>query len=328
MGKTAITGLRLVTALCFCIAAYGAQQPAPAENSAAGSTAGEDTAALAKAAQNPVSSMISVPFQYNLNLGVDRYDIDDALLTRILLRRWLDDEQSADGVLRLRIRNRLLREWFPGIEKHERTQHVINIQPVYPINIGKLNLINRVILPVMYQPLGEDDGEFGLGDTQYTLFFSPAESGKIIWGIGPAFSLPTATDDSLGTGKWSAGPSAVVLTMPGRWVFGALASNLWSFAGENDSPDVNSMLVQPFINYNLDKGWYLTSSPIITANWEADSDDRWTVPVGAGLGKIFKVGKQPLNAQLGAYYNVEKPDGGADWNLRFQLQFMFPKQQQ
>lgn len=295
-------------------------QDAPA---AAGAPAGDDTAALAKAAQNPISSMISLPFQYNLNMGADRYDIDkDALVMRGLWERWLDDEQGPDGVLRLRLRNRLLRE---SIEKHDRNQHVLNIQPVYPVTLGKLNLINRLIIPVLFQPLGKDDGEFGLGDTQYSMFLSPAEAGKVIWGVGPAFSIPTATDDVLGTGKWCAGPTAVVLTMPGRWVLGALASNLWSFAGEGDNPDVNSLTVQPFINYNFDKGWYFSSSPIITANWEADGDDRWTVPVGGGFGRIFKIGKQPMNAQMGAYYNMEKPDGAADWNLRFQMQFMFPK---
>jgi len=70
----------------------------------------------------------------------------------------------------------------------------------------------------------------------------------------------------------------------------------------------------------------LTSAPIITANWEADSDNRWIVPFGGGAGKIFKIGNQPVNAQLSAYYNVETPDSfGADWQMRAQIQFMFPK---
>jgi hypothetical protein len=291
----------------------------PAAESSGGDA---EAAALAKAAQNPISSMISLPIQYNLNLGADRYELEsDGFLLRGLVRRWLDEENGPDGILRLRLGNRFLRR---SIEKHNRTQHVVNIQPVYPVTLGNVNLINRLILPVLYQPVGKDDGEFGLGDAQFTTFFSPAEAGKIIWGIGPAFSIPTATDDVLGTGKWSAGPSVVVLTMPGRWVLGALASNIWSFAGDSDRPDVNSMLIQPFVNYNFQKGWYFSSSPVITANWESDSDERWTVPMGGGIGKIFKVGKQPMNAQVGAYYNVEKPEGGADWNLRFQLQFMFP----
>lgn len=287
---------------------------------------GGDAAALAKAAQNPISSMISVPIQYNLNLGANRYYLDDnALLARGLWRRFLDTENGPDGVLRLR--NRFAKEWLPGIEKKERTQHVVNIQPVLPVSLGKLNLINRFIIPVIDQPLGEDDHEFGLGDIQYSMFLSPAQPGRVIWGVGPAISVPTATDDALGTGKWSAGPGVVALAMPGKWVVGALANNIWSFAGDSDRPEVNAMLIQPFINRNFKNGWYATTSPVITANWKADSDERWTVPVGGGFGKIFKVSKQPLNAQIGAYYNVEKPEGAADWNVRFQLQFMFPKKQ-
>ena len=112
--------------------------------------------------------------------------------------------------------------------------------------------------------------------------------------------------------------------MPGRWVFGGLAYNMWSFAGDSDAPDVNQFLLQPFINYNFDEGWYASFSPVITANWEADSGERWTVPVGGGFGRVFTVGNQPVNASLAAYYNVEKPETAADWSLRFQLTFLFP----
>ena len=142
--------------------------------------------------------------------------------------------------------------------------------------------------------------------------------------MGGALVLPTASDDALGNDKWSVGPSVVVLTMPGKWVIGSLISNVWSVGGFGDE-DVNFFTWQYFINYNMDNGWYLTSAPIITANWEADSDNTWTVPFGGGIGKIFRIGKQPLNAQVSAYYNVETPASGADWQLRLQLQMLFPK---
>jgi len=138
-------------------------------------------------------------------------------------------------------------------------------------------------------------------------------------------SFPTATDKVLGTDRWSAGPSVVLLTMPGNWVIGTLVNNIWSFAGDSDKPDVNQFLLQYFINYNLPNGWYLTSAPINTANWEADNDDRWTIPIGGGAGKIFRLGKLPLNASAQSFYNVEHPDPGPEWSLRCQLQFLFPK---
>jgi hypothetical protein len=118
-----------------------------------------------------------------------------------------------------------------------------------------------------------------------------------------------------------------MLTMPGKWVLGFLANNQWSFAGDDARPEVNAFLLQYFVNYNLPQGWYLTSSPINTAAWNADSEDRWTIPIGGGVGRIFRAGRQPLNAQAGVYVNAVKPDDlpAADWTLRLQLQLLFPK---
>src|SRR4051794_25616460 len=128
-----------------------------------------------------------------------------------------------------------------------------------------------------------------------------------------------------GTGKWSAGPAAVAVWMPGRWVIGTLINNQWSSAGDNDRRQVNQMLVQPFVNYNLGKGWYLASSPIITADWEAKQGKNvWTVPVGGGFGRLPRVGKLPVNASVQAFDDVEASEFGTDWTLRLQVQFLFP----
>ena len=208
------------------------------------------------------------------------------------------------------------------------TQNILNIQPVWPFDITEnLNFITRTILPVVSQPdiLTSGEGRInGLGDTTFTGFFSPKKSKKLTWGVGPVFLFPTATDDALGSDKWGAGASVILLAMPGNWVVGSLVSNVWSFAGSGDQ-DVNLFTWQYFINYNMPDGWYLTSAPIITANWEADSDNTWTVPFGGGVGKLFKIGSQPINAQVSGYYNAVTPDFGADWQLRLQLQFLFPK---
>ena len=96
--------------------------------------------------------------------------------------------------------------------------------------------------------------------------------------------------------------------MPGNWVTGLLAQNVWSVASDSNTRDVNSFLFQYFINYNLENGWYLSTTPVITANWEADSDNRRTVPFGGGIGKLVKHDKQPVDYKLTAYYNAEKPE--------------------
>ena len=243
-----------------------------------------DDAALAKAAQNPIASLISLPFQNNTNFGV-------------------------------------------GPEN--KTQNILNIQPVYPVSLNSdWNLITRTILPVISQPAftPQQSRENGIGDINFTAFFSPIDSGSWTWGVGPTVTAPTASDDRLGTDQWLGGVSFVALTQPGNWVYGALISNSWSM-GSGSDPDVNSLFLQPFLNYNIPDsgGWYLTSVPIITADWEASSSQRWTIPLGGGFGRVFNIGKQPVNGQLQAFYNIEKPDNGADWQLRAQLQFLFPK---
>jgi hypothetical protein len=117
----------------------------------------------------------------------------------------------------------------------------------------------------------------------------------------------------------------VLLLQPKWGTYGGLVRQLWSFAGDDDRSNVNQTLIEPFLNFNLDKGWYLITDMIVTANWNADSNQRWTVPLGGGIGKLFKIGKQPINSRIEAYYNVEKPDGAPDWQLLFTFQFLFPK---
>ena len=247
---------------------------------------------LRKAAQNPIADLISLPFQNNT---------------------------------------------FFGIGPNDDTVNVLNIQPVIPFHLNsEWNLVTRTIVPLLYVPdlvsglpelpAGITGGDtFGLGDINTTLFLSPAKPGIAIWGFGPSLTLPTATDELLGTRKWSAGPSVVILFMSKPWVYGALARQLVSFAGNDDRKDVSQLLVQPFVNYNLPDGWYLVSSPVITANWEAAGGQKWNVPLGGGFGRLMRIGKLPVNTSVQTFYHVEHPTNGADWSFRFQVQLLFPK---
>ena len=215
-----------------------------------------------------------------------------------------------------------------GLGPNDRTQNVLNIQPVIPLGLGSnWNLITRTILPLITQPdLASTSGSTtGFGDLLLTAFVSPKQPGRVIWGAGPAISIPIGKE-GLSTEKWGLGPSALVLTMSGPWVAGVLVNNVWSVGGDETLSDVNNMLIQYFINYNFPSGWYLTSAPINTANWEAAAGNKWTVPLGGGAGKVFRLGRQPINANAQVYYNVTTPDDfGADWQFRFQLQLLFPK---
>lgn len=240
---------------------------------------------LAKASQNPIANLISVPIQNNFNFGVG-----------------VDDD----------------------------VQYSTLFQPVVPVSVGdKWNLINRTIIPIEYQPRMTPTGSsaWGLGDIQWQGYMTPKKASKVTWGVGPVVNLPTASDSALGAGKLSLGAGLVVLTMPGDWVIGALVNNIWSVAGSGNRGNVNELTFQYFVNYNIpkSKGWYLSSSPTMTANWNASDGQSWTVPVGGGVGKLFHVGKQHLNAKIQAFAFPAKPVNGPEWGIQFQLTFLFPE---
>jgi hypothetical protein len=282
----------VLTRLCLSLLAIpllatslAAQKAAPAS----------DTDALAKATQNPVASLISVPFQNNTNFAIGPYN---------------------------------------------RTQNILNVQPVIPTKLSpRWMLISRIIQPIVWQPYSTQTtgGEFGFGDMSPTFFLSPAKPGKLIWGVGPAWAFPTATNKVLGQGKVSVGPSVVVLLQPGHWTLGALTNNVWSFAGSGGRPDVNQFLLQYFITYNLKKGWNVSSSPILTANWnnaapldaanggDTTSGGRWTIPFGGGVGRITRLGPQPVNMAVNFYGNVVHPSGASSWGLRLQIALLYPQ---
>jgi hypothetical protein len=270
----------ILSALLLGGSTFAQEKPAPAEQEKPAEGGTED---LAKAAQNPVASLISVPLQNNTGFGVGSFD---------------------------------------------RNQNVLNIQPVIPVRISEnWNLINRIITPIIFQPNVNQNtqGTFGLGDINPTFFFSPAKPGKLIWGVGPTFVIPTATDTQLGQGKFSMGPGVVLLTTPGHWVIGMLINNVWSVAGSGSRRDVNQMLLQWFVNYNMKKGWYITTSPIVTADWEQTNGGRWVVPFGGGVGRIMRLGFQPANITVQFYGNAVHPPGASPWGMRMQLQFLYPK---
>ncbi len=219
---------------------------------------------------------------------------------------------------------------FP-IGRFSRVQDVLNIQPVIPISLNEdWLLITRWITPIVYQPniAVPTGGANGLGDLNPSFFLSPTRPGKLIWGIGPTFLLPTATDPTLGQGKWGAGPSLVLLVQPEHWTIGFLSNNVWSIGGERSRPLVNQFLTQYFVTYNTKKDWFLTASPILTADWTAPAHNQWLVPFGGGIGKITRVGKQPIVWQVNLYYNAIRPQDipSPKWQVRLQVALLYPKE--
>lgn len=215
-----------------------------------------------------------------------------------------------------------------GVGPWRQPTDALQIQPVVPFHINDdWNLITRTTIPLISQArFSETQGrENGIGDIVPILALSPSHPGPLIWGFGPTFSLPTATDKTLGTRQWSAGPAAVALVMPDPWVFGALVTQHWGFAGSHEVNRISRFSAQLFAIYNFPDGTFLSSTPIINADFTADAPRKWIVPVGGEIGRVFEWEGQAMSASVGAYYNVVRPAFGPQWQLRLNLTLLFPK---
>jgi len=204
-----------------------------------------------------------------------------------------------------------------------------NIQPVVPFSVASdWNVISRTILPVAYQShVAGDTRQGGLGDTLQSLFLSPKRpsSGGIIWGVGPALLLPTATNDNLGGEKWAAGPTFVVLTQRSGWTIGLLANQLWSFAGSADRSEVNALFVQPILNYTTKSQTTFGLNSETSHNWKAEKDS-WSVPINFTVAQLMRFGKLPIQVTGGLrYWAVSPSNGPSGFGFRFAITLLFPK---
>ncbi|HEX2891101.1 transporter [Vineibacter terrae] len=206
------------------------------------------------------------------------------------------------------------------------TRYTTNIQPVIPITLSDdWNLISRTILPVTAQSdiFPGAGSQFGLGDITQSLFFSPAKSGSLIWGVGPAFLIPTGTDRLLGSGKFGLGPTAVVLRQSGGFTYGALLNHIWSVAGDEGRRGVSTTFMQPFLAYTTKDAWTFTVNTETTYDWKAET---WSVPVNFLISKLVHVGHQPVSLGVGMRYWASSPDAGPHGvGVRALVTFLFPK---
>jgi hypothetical protein len=258
----------------------------------------QDDADLAQQLTNPLADLISMPIQGNMDFGVG-----------------------------------------PGGGHRVFT----NIQPVIPFSLNEnWNLISRTVLPVVDQNgidfAGDRSDAFGLGDTVQSFFFSPKQTEPFIWGIGPVFLLPTATNGSLGAEKWGAGPTGVILKIDGPWTYGVLVNHLWDVTDQRGagntyiplpgggvaslSNDINLTLVQPFLSYTTDTATTFTINSESTYNW---TSHQWTVPINLQVSQLIKPGKVPISVYAGVRYYVERPAQGPEWGFRLGCTLLFPK---
>jgi hypothetical protein len=216
-------------------------------------------------------------------------------------------------------------DWGAGLDG-DGFQYRLNIQPVVPFRLNDdWNLISRTILPYIYQEdVFGSTSQSGLSDTLQSFFFSPQAPGPggIIWGVGPALLLPTATDDLLGTEKWGAGPTAVALRQSSGWTVGMLANHLWSYAGDDARQEVSATFLQPFLTYTTSTHTTFSLNCESSYDWQ---NEQWTVPVNLGVAQLARIGGSLVQFQLAGRYHAETPDNGPEWGLRFNVTLLWPR---
>lgn len=217
--------------------------------------------------------------------------------------------------------------WDQGVGVNRGTRFLLNIQPVVPFKLGEhVNLIGRVIIPLLGQPalVEGTSPAFGLSDLLASFFVSPDFPRWLVWGVGPVVSLPTSSEPTLGTGKFSLGPTALVLTQLGPVTVGVLWNHLWSVAGDGARPDVSQMFLQPFVAVTTRGAWTFSLQSEMAANWKATAGNQWTVPLTVGIAKLAGFGPFPASYQLGGGVYVVHPDLGPTWRLRAAVTILLP----
>lgn len=245
--------------------------------------AAEDSSAeLAKKLSNPIASLISVPIKYN---------------------------------------------WDTGIGPNDATRETLIVQPVIPFSISAdTNLITRTIVPFVRaeSPVAGGDTESGLGDITQSFFISPKAptASGWIWGAGPVFLYPSASNDKVGAEKWGVGPTAVLLKQENGYTYGLLANHIWSVGGNDARADISATFLQPFFSYTTKTYTTFSINTESTYDWK---NDEWTVPINLSAQQLVKFGKQPVSFALGYRNYVSKPEGGPDWGMSFTVTLLFPK---
>ncbi|WP_267220969.1 transporter [Dyella silvae] len=243
---------------------------------------------LAKKLSNPVASLISVPFQFNYDQKIG-----------------------------------------PADDGHKT---YLNFQPVIPIHLSEdWTMISRTILPVVSQSdISPGSGhQSGLGDITQSLFFSPARptGSGLIWGAGPAFLIPTATDGLLGSKKWGLGPTAVLLKQSHGWTYGVLANHIWSVASvrshDPSHPDVSSTFIQPFLSFTTPTAWTYGLNAESSYDWK---HHQWVVPVNITVAKLTRVGTLPVSFTGGVrYWAADTPNSPKGWGFRLVATLLLPQ---
>jgi len=247
-----------------------------------------DLAEIDRQLNNPLTSIWSLTFQNNTSVKTG----DD-----------IDGEEYT---------NTLFFQPFLPFEVGEQEQYMFTLRPVFP-------LVTQPVADASGNR-GSEQRDTGFGDIQLLTLLGPNTEKGMLWGGGATFKFPTASEDSAGQGKYQAGPAAMAFYMGKPWVGGALVQHWVSVAGDSDREDTKQTDIQYIIRRSIPGAMSIGMGPTITYNWEEESDNRLTFPIGLGVTKTTRWKNTPVKLRVELHYSVIKPeDYGTEWNLRLQI---------
>ena len=279
-------------------------------------------------------------------MKIDRQNLFSFLLIALLMMTPVafaeeeHEEESLDAISQ-KLENPLTTLWSLSFQNNtdinngdliegSETANAFLFQPALPIPVGEHDqfvFTARPVFPIVTQPVfntdvpgGIDGRTTGFGDMQILSLFGPSKPTGFVWGAGITMKLPTASNDSLGQNKWQAGPAVMAFYIKRPWTSGVLVQHWSSFAGDDDAPDRNRTDIQYIIRRGLPHAWSIGMGPTVTIDWEKDSENNLTLPVGLGLTKTVRFGRVPTKLRLEAHYSLIKPElYGSEWTIRIQV---------
>jgi len=311
--------LKHFTSLAVAVSAFalflgGLHAAEPAED--------EETT-LAKKLNNPVAALISVPFQANEDFHIG--PTKEGYQFKLNIQPVVPISISNDW-------NLIVRTILPVISQHDVYYQPVprfpglpdsTLNQIPPALRDNAENLARKLYDQQVKENPQNRSQDGLGDTVQSFFLSPKDPGPggIIWGVGPVFLYPTATQDLLGGGKWGMGPTFVLLKQTHGWTIGILANQIWSIGGTSTRQNISASFLQPFVTYTTHTHTSFTLNTESTYDWEAS---QWTVPINFGISQILKIGKQPFSVAIGGRYYADGPNGAPDWGARLTFTLLFP----
>jgi len=215
-----------------------------------------------------------------------------------------------------------------------------SFEPTISVDLNRLGLRNAdwaanfKVVTQLTVPLVEsvpggrgEDRSSGFGDIELASVVAPSRRYGWLWGLGPTFIFPSASNEALGQEKWQAGPAALTAYVGRKWAGYAIAQQWWSFAGDDDRPDTSQLCVDYGLIRNLARRWQVGLQPTMTVDWKASRGSQVSFPVGLGVGRTVRIGELPVQIWMEADYYAVRPDdvAGSRWGVQLQISPVIPE---